>query len=75
MYLYKFKKEKGWCLTDLKKVGVPILGLLNMDINGDGVRELIVLTMKGVHVFQHNLNDITETLQKKAAIVSDDFIE
>lgn len=64
--LYKFRKDKGWCLTDFKKVGVPILGLLNMDVNGDGIRELIVMTMKGVHVFQHNLNAIVDVLEKKA---------
>lgn len=75
IFLYKYKKEKGWCLIDLKKVGVPILGLLNLDVNGDGVRELIVLTMKGVHVFQHNLSDIAEILQKKAATVTNQFIE
>lgn len=66
--LYKFKKEKGWCLTDYRKVGVPILGLLNMDVNGDGIRELIVITMKGVHVFQHNLNGVAQILERKAAI-------
>lgn len=76
--LYKFKKEAGWCLTALKKIGVPVLGMLNMDVNGDGVRELIVLTMKGVHVFQHNLKDVADILAKKAEIYAENekyFIE
>lgn len=46
-----------------------------MDVNGDGVRELIVLTMKGVHVFQHSLNDVAEILEKKAENYAEKFIE
>lgn len=71
--MYKFKKEQGWCLTDLRKVGVPILGLLNMDVNGDGIRELIVITMKGVHVFQHNLKGVAQILERKAEITNNLF--
>lgn len=74
IFLYKFRKDKGWCLTDLKKIGVPILGLLNMDVNGDGIRELIVMTMKGVHVFQHNLK-VAEILEKKAEKYVNDTTE
>lgn len=37
-----------------------------MDVNGDGIRELIVMTMKGVHVFQHDLKTVTDVLFKKA---------
>lgn len=55
-------------MTDLKKIGVPILGLLNMDVNGDGIRELIVITIRGVHVFQHNLGIVAGILERKAAI-------
>lgn len=50
--LYKFKIDKGWCLVDVKKVATPVIGLTSMDINGDGVKELIVLTMRGVHILQ-----------------------
>lgn len=50
--LYKFNKEKGWCLTDIKKIGAPIFGIMSVDITGDGIKELIVLTIKGVHILQ-----------------------
>lgn len=50
--LLKHIKEKGWCLEDLKKIAAPVLGLKCLDISGDGVKELVVLGMKGVHVLQ-----------------------
>lgn len=50
--LYKFNKEKGWCLIDIKKIGTPIFGITSVDITGDGVKELVVLTIKGVHILQ-----------------------
>lgn len=50
--LYKFNKEKGWCLTNIRKLGAPIFGIMCEDITGDGVKEFIVLTMKGVHILQ-----------------------
>lgn len=50
--LLKYVNQKGWCLEDLKKIAAPVLGVKYVDISGDGVKELVVLGMKGVHVLQ-----------------------
>lgn len=44
--------DDEWWLTDLKRVTSPIFGLMSIDLTGEGVQELIVLTMKGVHILQ-----------------------
>uniref|UniRef100_A0A672PW55 Kaptin (actin binding protein) n=1 Tax=Sinocyclocheilus grahami TaxID=75366 RepID=A0A672PW55_SINGR len=33
----------------------PLLSLIYLDLDGDGLRELAVLTLKGLHIFQHSL--------------------
>ncbi|RXN05249.1 kaptin [Labeo rohita] len=33
----------------------PLLSLIYLDLDGDGLRELAVLTLKGLHVLQHSL--------------------
>lgn len=38
----------------------PILCLTYIDITGDGLRELLILSTKGLHIFQHNLWKTTE---------------
>lgn len=50
--LYKKNKEKGWCLEEIKTIVSPLLGLKYVDMSGDGVKDLAVLSMKGVHVLQ-----------------------
>lgn len=50
--LYKKKGEKGWCLEEIKSIVAPILGLKYVDMSGDGVKDLVILSMKGVHVLQ-----------------------
>lgn len=49
---YKRDKEKGWCLEEVKKVAAPILALKYIDMRCDGIKDLVVLSMKGVHVLQ-----------------------
>ncbi|KAJ8942623.1 hypothetical protein NQ318_013336 [Aromia moschata] len=63
--LLKRDKERGWCLEELKKMAAPILGIKYIDISGDGVKELVVLSMKGVHVLQHDFTCLQEVLDSK----------
>ncbi|KAJ8941658.1 hypothetical protein NQ314_010303 [Rhamnusium bicolor] len=63
--LLKRDKERGWCLEELKKIAAPILSLRYLDISGDGVKELVVLSMKGVHVLQHDFNCLQNVLDSK----------
>lgn len=49
---YKRDKEKGWCLEEVKKMAAPILAMMYIDMRCDGIKDLIVLSMRGVHVLQ-----------------------
>ncbi|KAF4531949.1 hypothetical protein B566_EDAN006641 [Ephemera danica] len=43
----------------------PVFSLAYLDVTGDGVCELVALTLKGVHILQHNLEDIKRELMKR----------
>ncbi|XP_014479490.1 PREDICTED: kaptin-like [Dinoponera quadriceps] len=46
-----------WELTVRKLFDAPVHSISYMDITNDGLKELIVLTQRGVHVLQHNIMD------------------
>lgn len=50
--MYKCLPVKGWTLQDQKNIASPIFGVKWIDITGDGVKELVVFSMKGVYIFQ-----------------------
>lgn len=52
-------------LKEIKKIVSPIFNIQYFDIIGDGVKELIVLTMKGLYVLQHNEIDVQRKLEEK----------
>nr|XP_006813425.1 PREDICTED: kaptin-like [Saccoglossus kowalevskii] len=43
----------------------PVLAMQYIDITHDGLKELMVVSLKGVHVFQHNLQKAAEKCKKK----------
>ncbi|KAL0116759.1 hypothetical protein PUN28_009994 [Cardiocondyla obscurior] len=47
-----------WELTTRKLFDAPVHSISYMDITNDGIKELIVLTQRGVHILQHNIADI-----------------
>nr|XP_057943095.1 KICSTOR complex protein kaptin isoform X1 [Doryrhamphus excisus] len=54
----------------------PLLSIIYLDLTGDGLRELAVLTLKGLHILQHSLTStadlVLERLAKRvAALVVD----
>ncbi|XP_056602226.1 KICSTOR complex protein kaptin isoform X2 [Triplophysa dalaica] len=49
----------------------PLLSLIYLDLTGDGLRELAVLTLKGLHILQHSLSSTADlVLQRLASLVS-----
>jgi hypothetical protein len=42
--------EEGWRLDWQRSLPAPILGLHQLDMTGDGLRELVVVTTRGVQV-------------------------
>ncbi|KAK0090245.1 hypothetical protein PV325_001940 [Microctonus aethiopoides] len=46
--------KNQWQLTDRRKFDAPIHSMCYLDLTGDGVRELVVLTQRGVYILQHD---------------------
>lgn len=38
----------------------PLLAMAHVDLTGDGLRELAVVSLKGVHILQHSLIQASE---------------
>lgn len=47
-----------WELAVRKLFDAPVHSISYMDITNDGIKELIVLTQRGVHILQHNIADV-----------------
>lgn len=47
-----------WELAARKLFDAPVHSISYMDITNDGIKELIVLTQRGVHILQHNIADV-----------------
>ncbi|RWS16480.1 kaptin-like protein [Dinothrombium tinctorium] len=63
---YKFDKgENKYKLMWIQMFSRPLQSLAYIDITGDGLKELLVLTNKGLHVLQHNLNESHLLLRKR----------
>ncbi|XP_012264489.1 KICSTOR complex protein kaptin-like [Athalia rosae] len=43
-----------WELTERRLFDAPVHSMAYLDLTGDGMKELIVLTLRGVHVLQHD---------------------
>ncbi|XP_077403517.1 KICSTOR complex protein kaptin [Vanacampus margaritifer] len=52
----------------------PLLSIIYLDLTGDGLRELAVLTLKGLHILQHSLTStadlVLERLARRVAALS-----
>ncbi|XP_064483754.1 KICSTOR complex protein kaptin-like isoform X2 [Ornithodoros turicata] len=46
-------------------VSHPVLSLRYLDITGDGLRELVVLSTKGLHILQHDLQETAEVCMER----------
>ncbi|KAM3868730.1 KICSTOR complex protein kaptin [Diretmus argenteus] len=45
----------------------PLLSILYLDLTGDGLRELAILTLKGLHVLQHSLTNTADLVLQRLA--------
>lgn len=50
--LYKRDNNGIWWLEEMKRISSPILGLKCIDMSGDGVKDFVILSMKGIHILQ-----------------------
>ncbi|CAH1110509.1 unnamed protein product [Psylliodes chrysocephalus] len=63
--MYKRDSKKIWWLEEVKKVTAPILGIKCVDMTGDGVKDLVIFSMKGVQVLQLEHDFLQKVLNKK----------
>uniref|UniRef100_A0A0A9YIE0 Kaptin n=1 Tax=Lygus hesperus TaxID=30085 RepID=A0A0A9YIE0_LYGHE len=52
MLVYKF--DGKWRLSGLRRFSHAVHSIGYTDLSGDGAKELIVATMSGIHILQHN---------------------
>lgn len=52
--------ESGFHLLWQRSFSSPLLALAHVDLTGDGLRELAVVSLKGVHILQHSLIQASE---------------
>ncbi|TWW74309.1 KICSTOR complex protein kaptin [Takifugu rubripes] len=45
----------------------PVLSVIYLDLTGDGLRELAVLTLKGLHILQHSLSSTAALVMERLA--------
>lgn len=45
----------------------PLLSVIYLDLTGDGLRELAVLTLKGLHILQHSLTTTSDLVLERLA--------
>uniref|UniRef100_A0A8C9YF64 Kaptin (actin binding protein) n=1 Tax=Sander lucioperca TaxID=283035 RepID=A0A8C9YF64_SANLU len=46
----------------------PLLSIIYLDLTGDGLRELAVLTLKGLHILQHSLTSTADLVLERLAL-------
>ncbi|XP_004381671.1 KICSTOR complex protein kaptin [Trichechus manatus latirostris] len=49
------KAESGFRLLWQRSFSSPLLAMAHVDLTGDGLQELAVVSLKGVHILQHSL--------------------
>ncbi|XP_008046524.1 kaptin isoform X2 [Carlito syrichta] len=52
--------QQGFCLLWQRSFSSPLLAMAHVDLTGDGLRELAVVSLKGVHILQHSLIQASE---------------
>uniref|UniRef100_A0A8C2DY52 Kaptin (actin binding protein) n=1 Tax=Cyprinus carpio TaxID=7962 RepID=A0A8C2DY52_CYPCA len=73
---YKFHQPTGAIEDKLqllwrRSFKSPLLSLIYLDLDGDGLRELAVLTLKGLHILQHSLKTTADlVLHRLSTLVS-----
>lgn len=57
--------KKAYALLWHQTVSHPILSMKYMDLTGDGICELLVLSTKGLHILQHDLREATSICMER----------
>ncbi|XP_059484563.1 KICSTOR complex protein kaptin isoform X2 [Neocloeon triangulifer] len=68
LLVYKHVSNE-WVLWDQMTLSSPIYSLLYIDMTSDGMKELVALTLKGVYIVQHFVDDVLKILKKRLELV------
>ncbi|KAG1681056.1 KICSTOR complex protein kaptin [Nymphon striatum] len=63
-------KSQLYQLTWQKSLAHPILALYYEDITDDGLKELMVLSVRGLHILQHDLDEVANLCMKRLSQVA-----
>merc|ERR1719450_116735 len=67
---YQMEDEEDWVLSWTRSLSAPVLSVRCEDVTGDGVRELVVVTTRGVQVLQLQLDSVKEvTIERLRKLV------
>ncbi|PNF25744.1 Kaptin [Cryptotermes secundus] len=74
--IYKYQecspdKSGAWLLVSQRSFANPIHSILYLDVTGDGVREFVILTLRGVHILQHDPKDVSEVFNRRYKKLTD----
>uniref|UniRef100_A0AAR2LZZ5 Kaptin (actin binding protein) n=1 Tax=Pygocentrus nattereri TaxID=42514 RepID=A0AAR2LZZ5_PYGNA len=69
---YKFQQPVGagegqFWLMWRRSFRSPLLSIIYLDLTGDGVKELAILTIKGLHILQHSLMSTADLVLQRLA--------
>jgi len=71
LLVYKQNEEQMWDLEWQRSLPAPILSLCQVDMTGDGVKELVVVTTRGVQVLQADLGSVKKvTIERLRSLVA-----
>ncbi|ESO03568.1 hypothetical protein HELRODRAFT_191874 [Helobdella robusta] len=58
-------EQLGFKLVEMKDLNEPIMALQPVDLTSDSLKELVVMTLKGVHILQKNLHNVMLILKER----------
>ncbi|KAH7645850.1 KICSTOR complex protein kaptin [Dermatophagoides farinae] len=63
---YKFEHEsQTYFIENTMEVPHPVISLTYLDLTGDGINELIIVTTKGIVIYRHHIDPLIDALVKK----------
>ncbi|XP_065200975.1 KICSTOR complex protein kaptin-like isoform X2 [Planococcus citri] len=65
LLLFKYVDNETWKMIGQKSIPNPVHKLYYVDLTEDGVSELITVTAKGLHVYQHKLKDVHKLISSR----------
>ncbi|XP_050405172.1 KICSTOR complex protein kaptin [Patella vulgata] len=64
-------KKEGFELLWTRSFAYPVVGVDSIDIMGDGMEDLAVVTLKGLHILQPDLSEVAKVCLERLRILAD----